>query len=285
MKKFTLRLIFFMAPVLASADTMCANLTTPNASGVCNGAFFLQISARPAGSGNIGPFVRISDNGPIEQGFNTDARPYSANNNAGNTATFDHSELLSAINIVNGGFVSDGGVVVPGNSSQMYLQLLLDINQQKSNPLLSLDELAVALTNTTTDNPAITLDASGNPLVPNLAGNIIYNLDATTNQWIALNFALNPGSGVGDMFAFIPITQAQINACGANCDVTVYSAFGLQGGAYINNDGYEEWAAVQGAAAAPVPEPGTFSLVGGGLALLSFATWRRRKRAQRQQQP
>jgi hypothetical protein len=46
-------------------------------------------------------------------------------------------------------------------------------------------------------------------------------------------------------------------------------------GSYINNDGYEEWAAIQNPAIGVVPEPATALLLGGGLIALG---WFRRKR-------
>lgn len=264
--------LFALASSAAFADTLCADLTTLFASGTCNGAFFQQIIPRPTGSGVIDPFIRISTNLGIEEGLNTDARPYGLNNEAQDTATFDHSEALSLINIATGSMQLENGLILPGPSTQKYLQLMLDINQTGSSPLLSLDELVIALSNTKTDNPAITLDGSGRPTIPTLAGSVIFNLDAgAVDRWIALNYALDTGSGSGDMFAFVPVTAAQIAACGAGCDVEVYSAFGLQGGAYQNNDGYEEWSAVRAApTSSGVPEPSALWLAGAGLALVAL---------------
>lgn len=262
-------LILALLPVLAKADTLCADLTTNGAFGTCNGALFLQIAARPTGSGVIDPFVRLDTNNPINDGYNTDARPYAANNDAQTTGTFDHSELESLIALAMGGQVVNG-VTLPGSSSQQYLELELDINQTGAHPLLSLDQLAVFFTNTGTDNPAITLDGSGNPIMPAFAGSLIYNLDGgAVNRWIELNYALNSGSGSGDMLAFLPVSTSQIAACGPGCDVTVFSSFGQQAGSFANNDGYEEWAAVlANPTVTQTPEVSTLLMALGGLLAL-----------------
>ena len=278
----------------ATASTLCANLTTSGSSGVCNGAFLEQIKARPTGSGVIDPFVRISTNQGFEEGYNTDARPYASNNNAQTTATFDHSEAENSVGITTGGTLLDNGMTLPGSHSQLYMWFMLDINQQKQNPLLSLDQLVVNFANTNTDNPAISENGSGEPTAPAQAGTTIYNMDAGLDRWAALNYSLNTGSGSGDVFAFIPVTLAQIGTCAAGCDVTVYSAFGLQGnysgsgatlpgviqapaGSYLNNDGYEEWSAVRGQVGA-APEPSSMILMGAGILLGSVSLIRRRKK-------
>ena len=74
-----------------------------------------------------------------------------------------------------------------------YFQVLLDINQTGANPLLSLDQLKVYR------------QATGN--ISTLGGltNQIYSLDGAGGTLIRLNYDLNPGSGAGDMFAYIPV--------------------------------------------------------------------------------
>src|SRR5262249_4493259 len=57
--------------------------------GMINGAIFTGSTGHnTSGSGVIDSFVRL-DNSPIEQGYNTDARPYTPPNDAGNTANFN----------------------------------------------------------------------------------------------------------------------------------------------------------------------------------------------------
>lgn len=279
-KALAIRVVLVLALALAGAgvahaDTICANLTTAAATGTCNSGVFQQVSPQSTGSGVIDPFVRLQTNDTVEQGFDTDARPYAANNDAQTTATFDFALPLSDVPVIAGGTVING--VTIGTVGTNYLQFLLDINQSKdTNPsLLSMDQMTVSLAHSAGLNPAIS-----DPPTPPSLGELIYNLDGNANNEVLLNFSLNPGSGAGDMFAYIPITQAQINGCAAGpssvCFVYLYSAFGINN---ANNDGFEEWAVVGQSTITPTPEPGSLLLFGSGL--LGLAGILRRKLAQK----
>src|SRR5207237_979743 len=151
--------------------------------------------------------------------------------------TFTHSLLLSTIPIATIGGIN-------------YMQFLLDINQTGVDPLLSLDEVQIFLEgvgNLTVD--VATLSTLGTP---------IYDLDTGANNFVLLNYNLNTGSGSGDMFMYIP-TSLLPGDTSATPYLYLYSLFGENDN---NNDGYEEWATIQQAQTAPVPEPGSLLLLG-----------------------
>jgi hypothetical protein len=189
-----------------------------------------------SGSGNIDSFVRL-DNTGIEQGFNTDARPYVSPNDAGTTASFNHSLQLSSLPVV----------VVNG---QTYYEFMLDANQTNNLPYLSLDELRLYVSNSSTLNTynPTTGQLNGSTAVYDMDG----GLDPTDSTYVKLNINLNPGSGQPDLFVDVPTALF-----GSNLSqyVYLYSKFGVQdlndqilggtadaknGGSA--NDGYEEWA-------------------------------------------
>src|SRR5215210_32578 len=92
-----------------------------------NGARFVTVDQQPTGSGVIHSFVRVSAaNQGIVEGYNTDGRPLQFDENT--THTFTRSQLLSDLKIVT-------------RNGQQYYQFLLDINQEASRPLLTLNEL------------------------------------------------------------------------------------------------------------------------------------------------
>ena len=79
-------------------------------------------------------------------------------------------------------------------------------------------------------------------------------MDQGTDNAIDLNYNLNSGSGSGDMWVYIPKANFDAAHAGNNNNfVYLYSKFGIPN---ANNDGYEEWSAIEG----PnnnVPEPST----------------------------
>jgi hypothetical protein len=195
----------------------------------------------------IDPFVRIQDSGS-ERGFNTDYRPLNGDlADVNNSPQFTHSI-----------FVSDFGVVDRAGTPS--IRFLLDINQQGSHPLLSLDRLRVY----TADAPDIHTNAAL------FAQNLIY--DMGEGNKIYLDYSLEHGSGSGDMLAYLP---ASMFAGLGGKHLYLYSEFGATGGDYASNDGFEEWARIDDARpGAPVPEVPTYMLLGGGL--LALLTLRRR---------
>ena len=230
-------------PVLESLEDRVVlsvvDLTTAGSTGTINGAIFRQGSTHPAGSGVIQSFVRIQNTG-VEQGYNTDARPYvdPLLADVDKTATFDHSLPLNTVPLV-----SIGG--------QVYLDFVLGINQDKNNPLLSLDQVQVFLES----NPA--LQGSSTNTSTSFLGTPIYDTSPSTN-WVKLNASLSSGNGGADMFMDIPLTDLPDIAfsgpnrtlpLASNQYVYLYSHFGTQilNGADTKNggsanDGFEQWA-------------------------------------------
>jgi hypothetical protein len=195
------------------ASAAILDLTTPGADGWIGAGYFLQTDEQPTGSGVILPFVRIQDNG-MEHGFNTDYRPLDGDLEDVDNSPFTHSVQIGALQATE----VDGELMVP---------FLLDINQSSSRSLLSLDVLEVYAA------PAPDL----NLLADVQASILIYEMGAENK--IFLDYALESGSGSGDMIFYLP------RALFAGLEsqfLYLYSVFGATGGMYESNAGYEEWA-------------------------------------------
>ena len=216
------------------------DLTTIGSSGTINGAIYRQAMTSPGGSGSLHSFVQIRRDG-TEYGYNTDARPYTdpvlRDGGTQTTASFNRALRLSTVPLV-----AVGG--------QVYLQFSLEINQKKSAPLLSLDEVQVSLASSGRLQ-GYTSDGTYRG-----HASLIYDMDGSSSTWVKLNGNLAPGTGRADMFLDIPFSDLPDSAfSGANRSlplrsteyVYLYSHFGDQklntkhaiGSA---NDGYEEWA-------------------------------------------
>lgn len=214
-----------LAVSTSTAHATILDLTTVGASGFIGTAFFQQVDPSSTGSGVIDPFVRIKGKAVVE-GYNTDGRPTFFDENS--SPVFTHSLLVSDVPIVNIGGTD-------------YREFLLDINQRRRRPLLSLDELQIYLNATDGDLTTTTLAS---------LGTLIYDLDAIEESRIELDYSLNHGSGSGDMFAYIPSSLFT----GSDTQfVYFYSKFGVNN---RNNDGFEEWAVLGEPCEGPdCPEP------------------------------
>jgi len=195
--------------------------------GGANGALFFSGTDLPAtGSGVIDPFVRIQAKG-TEQGYNTDARPYDANNDAGATATFNHSIQLADIPLV-----EINGV--------RYREFRLDINEAniggKTN-LISLE--ALKLFSADAGNLSGLDTAVGTVGATNAFSSdrsrLLYNLDGAGDIRVILT-DWSTGSGHGDYAVLIP--DAAFAGVAESQFIYLYSAFGDSDG---TNGGFEEW--------------------------------------------
>lgn len=200
------------------------DLTSAGASGVIEGAVFQQYDARPTGTGKIDSFLRIqgaASRGAVQQGFNTSARPLQFNENKSPNFTRDLTTGELPV-------VTIGGV--------NYREFLLDINQKSSQPYLSLDALKVFVTDAATKAAGFDVGTG------TLGGTTpVYDLDASEDSWVKLDYRLNTGSGSGDMLFYV---RDSLFAGGEY--VTVYSKFGEH---FPSNAGFQEWAVGVGGSA------------------------------------
>jgi len=231
-------------PGKASASTL--DLTYKGAKGQINGAWFIEGTEHPSGTGVINPFVRFGSNKDIEQGYNTDYRYGSDTQFDEKTdPNFTRSLLLSEVQI----FMIDGNP---------YREFLLDINEPDaaSKELLSLDVLEIYQDSIPDKHDYTHPDYTTDPTTWGSWGEPIYQFNEPDN-WILLNYSLNSGgSGYADMFAYIP--DVLFNDLEY---VYLYSKFGVH---QANDNNYEEWA-VDPAPPAAVPIPGAIVLLGSGI--------------------
>jgi len=242
------------------------DLTTAGSSGTANGATFVWTNLDTTGSGLIDSFVRVQGDG-TEAGYNTDGTLEFQTKPGG----FTHSLLLAGVPIF-----------TDPTTGVKYLEFLLDINESGSGnaPLLSLNDLVIYQGNA----PNLTGYDQTNPAT-NLGGNAIKKFDLDSgpdgDTTVEMNYDLNPGSGRGDVFVYIPLSFFDLSDA-AHPYLYLYSKFG---NANQSNDGFEEWAiSANGEPIGPgpqpqaVPEPGTMTLALSGLVGFGVAGLRRFRR-------
>jgi hypothetical protein len=222
-----LTVVLMVASVQAAVEY---DLTSSGAVQNINGAIFMQwTDTEPMGSGRINAFVGIRGSG-FQHGYNTTG-----------VREFDTTPDSKAL------LLSDIPIVEFGGTN--YREFWLDINQNSTHHILSLDKLKIHMGTVSDLTGYLTNPAFGAP---------IYDLDAGGDNYVKLDYNLNPGSGKGDMLLFVPDSAF----IGAGNYTYLYSMFG----ATINGvDGFEEWAVGIGPI---IPEPATMALLALGTAML-----------------
>jgi hypothetical protein len=225
----------------AAHAAIVVDLTTRGSSGSINGAIFKEFTPQPTGTGTINTFLRIQKNG-VEDGFNTDWRP----------AGFDVKTDLHTRSLL----LADVPKVTIGHVT--YREFLLDINEAASEPLLSMNEVQIFLA------------ATANVANKSDLGTPVYDMDSGVDANVKLNYALNRGSGTGDMLMYVPDSLFNTTT---GPYVYLYSRFGepIPGDSSdVSNGseaGFEEWAAgkkgpdgtIIPITPATVPEPASVS--------------------------
>jgi hypothetical protein len=240
--------VVVMLAVGINASAGLIDLTVTNDSGTVNGATFTQSDMdRSTGTGVFDPFVRIEKpqgQAGIEAGYNTDGITEFETKDDNR---WTHSIQIQDIPVVDGKY-----------------EFRLDFNQNNNatGRYLSLDELKIHVVPFNVGG-----SLSGYPNTDLLSfGPADWDLG---DNWIALNFTLEPGSGAGDMIALIPLTNVNPTDY-----VYLYSKFGMStytgvlnsapdgyaDGVWTANDGFEEWGVI--------PEPATMLLLALGSILM-----------------
>lgn len=230
------------------------DLTASNSNGFVNdGVFFQQTAGTGSGgTGNLSPFLRIQggNQDSVEQGFNSDARPESFNED--NNAALNRDLLAAEIPIVNIGGIDYG-------------EILLDLNENNSSAgsLINLTALRI-FQHSISD---ITNGITGNDFNAFSGQSVteIFTLGETVNL-----SDLESGSGSIDYAINIPVSLFDLT----NGEyVTFYAAFDDFDG------GFEEFAVATGDNLETIPTPAMLpALVGMGV-----AAFRKRKQHRQEQ--
>ncbi|GKT09527.1 PEP-CTERM sorting domain-containing protein [Desulforhabdus sp. TSK] len=249
--------IFAVCLFSSIASATLIDLTTKNSSGTAvadvGGTFqAVWMNQQSTGTGVIDPFLRIQKTGQ-ERGYNSSLIPQGPGLLDDLKGTFTHALDLSTVPIV----------TIDGNK---YREFILDINQNKGrdNEFLTLNQIQLFLGPDTLGYSLTEATASTAALIAFGGYNEVFRMNninsPTPFNSIELNYALNSGSGAGDMQLYIRNSVFGTAAAG---NVIFFSQFGVPNGTASSNDGFEEWAVR--VPSTPVPEPTTILLLGLGL--------------------
>jgi hypothetical protein len=200
------------------ATATILDLSFTGAQVTANSAIVQQTTAVP--TSDFDTFLQLQSTN-VEEGYNTDARPFQLNQTGDLTVT--SALLLADVPVVNIGGID-------------YRQFFLDVNETTKNPQITLEELRIYLAEagnlTGYNSKTRTLSGIG----------AAWDLDGAGNVSVKLNSQLNAGTGMGDAYVYIPSIFF-----GSSTYVYLYSKLG---GKIKSDNGAESWGVL-----APAPPP------------------------------
>jgi hypothetical protein len=217
----------FAASSTASATVYNLNtLVTVPIDTVDGRAFFTTDFSKTSGTGVIDPFLSIQAN-PTESGYNISSGVLDTKRNGQYTVTQHVSDLQT--------------IVVNGVS---YYAFLIDINESNSaaNSKISIDTIKIY----TSNNLLTTFGDLTSQ------GTLQFDIDSLDPNVTLLYDDLNTGSGQGDVAFFVPTSI--LTGVSSTDFFYLYQEFGVTGGAFASDSGFEETRHGGDLTFVPIPE-------------------------------